>query len=68
MMRRMLIIWKIVLVILVVLACVITGLYCCLVKASEADAELERFYNEKYGKKRWKENAKRKIRHYNRGI
>ena len=50
-MRRMLIIWKIVLVILVVLACVITGLYCCLVKASEADAELERFYNEKYGKK-----------------
>lgn len=51
MMRRMLIIWKIVLVILVVLACVITGLYCCLVKASEADAELERFYSEKYGKK-----------------
>ncbi|WP_242859016.1 hypothetical protein [Blautia obeum] len=36
---------------MVVLACVITGLYCCLVKASEADAELERFYNEKYGKK-----------------
>ena len=46
-MRRMLIIWKIVLVILVVLACVITWLG----KASEADAELERFYNEKYGKK-----------------
>lgn len=57
-MRRILIIWKIVLVILVVLACVITGLYCCLVKASEADAELERFYNEKYGKERWKEMPK----------
>ena len=51
MMRRILIIWKIVLVILVVLACVITGLSCCLVKASEAEAELERFYNAKYGKK-----------------
>lgn len=67
MMRRMLIIWKIVLVILVVLACVITGLYCCLVKASEADAELERFYNENMERK-VERNAKRKIRHYNRGI
>lgn len=51
MMRRILIIWKIVLVILVVLACVVTGLYCCLVKASEADAELEKIHYAKYGKK-----------------
>ena len=67
MMRRILIIWKIVLVILVVLACVITGLYCCLVKASEADAELERFYMKNMERK-VERNAKRKIRHYNRGI
>lgn len=51
MMRRILIIWKIGLAILVVLACVVTGLYCCLVKASEADAELEKICYEKYGKK-----------------
>lgn len=50
-MRRILIIWKIGLAILLVLACVVTGLYCCLVKASEADADLERIYYEKYGKK-----------------
>ena len=67
MMRRMLIIWKIVLVILVVLACVITGLYCCLVKASEADAEL-RGSIMKNMERKVERNAKRKIRHYNRGI
>ena len=67
MMRRILIIWKIVLVILVVLACVITGLYCCLVKASEQMLNW-RGSIMKNMERKVERNAKRKIRHYNRGI
>ena len=67
MMRRILIIWKIVLVILVVLACVITG-YIAVWSRRVRQMLNWRGSIMKNMERKVERNAKRKIRHYNRGI